>query len=383
MKPSTISLLFLLVPLFSGISFAQPSQPREPAKVIVQPDRPETTEETRRLIDNRPQTPRRVETLDRGLVCVQTPEGVFCSWRLQRTDSSETRFKLFRGDDVVLFDRATNYLDKDGAIDSLYRVEAYRQDEFVDASKTTKVLADPYVEIKTRRPDDWTDERASGNRPMRYQLGNMSTGDLDGDGEYEIVALWESNSKDNAHNGFTAPLRVVAYKLDGTELWNVDCGINIRTGAHYNPFLVFDFDLDGKAEVALKTAPGSKDALGKYVSEASRDEQIKNCDNQADYRNPTGRVLAGPEFLTVFSGATGEALDTVPYWPERGDDLKRIWGDDYGNRVDRFLACVAFLDGERPAAVFARGYYTRTTLAAYRFENNELKLAATFDSDDP
>ncbi len=383
MKKIAIPLLFLTFPFLFNASFAQSPQDRETAKVVVFSERPETIAETKRLVENRPQTNRRVEALDRGLVCVQTPEGVYCSWRLLGTDPDETRFKLYRGDDVVFFDRATNYLDKDGAIDAQYRVEICDGDATVDASKPTKVLVEPYIEIKTRRPDDWTDARAQGGRPLRYQLGNMSTGDLDGDGQYEIIALWESNSRDNAHDGFSAPLHVVAYRLDGTELWDVDCGINIRTGAHYNPFLVFDFDSDGKAEVILKTAPGSKDASGKFVSDASRDEQIRNCDNNADYRNPTGRVLAGPEFLTVFSGLTGEALDTVPYWPERGTNLKKDWGDDYGNRVDRFLACVAFLDGENPSAIFARGYYTRTTLAAYRFENGELTLAATFDSDDP
>jgi len=92
-----------------------------------------------------------------------------------------------------------------------------------------------------------------------------------------------------------------------------------------------------------------------------------------------GYVLAGPEFLTVFDGLTGRALATTDYVPARGD--VNAWGDAYGNRVDRFLACVAYLDGVRPSVVMCRGYYTRTTLVAWDWRDGKLTQRWFFDSD--
>ena len=387
MNKSYVVALSLLSLLYASVGAAQPANQRDRSRnneVVVAPVNQATLETTKKLIDERPREKRRVERLDRGLVCVRAQDGVYCSWRQLGTEPYDVQFRLFRNDQQIVDDdfHSSNFLDRDGSLDSVYRVETYYRGELIDKSKDARVLPNQYVEIRAQRPDDWINDREPNAKPLRYQLGNMSTGDLDGDGAYEIVSLWEANSKDNAHDGFTAPLWVVAHKLDGKELWRFTLGINVRTGAHYNPFLVYDFDGDGKAEIALKTAPGSKDAKGRFVSDVARDESIQNCRNDADYRAPNGKPLAGPEFLTVFSGETGEALDTVFYWPPRGDNLKAVWGDDYGNRVDRFLACVAFLDGVRPYAVFARGYYTRTTLAAYRFENGRLELSKTFDSDD-
>ena len=384
MKSTRLVLLLLLSLSAATAAKIQAQEPGRSDAVTVLPVNEETVAETRRLITERPDVKRRVEYLDRGLVCAAAADGVFCSWRLLGTEPYETKFYLYR-DGVKVSEEpiaATNYLDAQGTADSEYYVEAMAPNGKTSVSAPVRPLAKPYLEIKTERPADWKNDRDPKSRPMRYQLGNMSAADLDGDGAYEIVAIWESNSKDNAHDGFSAPVRLAAYKLTGEKLWELDLGVNIRSGAHYNPFLVYDFDLDGKAEIMIKTAPGSKDAAGKFVSEASRDPEIRAADNNADLRNATGRVLSGPEFLTVFSGATGEALDTARYLPARGDSLKRDWGDDYGNRVDRFLAAVAVLDGERPSGVFARGYYTKTALTAYVFKDGALKVQAAFDSDD-
>jgi rhamnogalacturonan endolyase len=153
-------------------------------------------------------------------------------------------------------------------------------------------------------------------------------------------------------------------------MWRINLGKNIRAGAHYTQFLVYDFDGDGKAEIAMKTADGTKDGKGKVIGNAN-----------ADYRNAQGRILSGPEYLTVFKGDTGAELTTVNYEPARGNVAD--WGDSYGNRVDRFLAGVAYLDGERPSFVMARGYYTRTVLVAYNFRGGKLTKLWTFDSDAP
>ena len=203
-----------------------------------------------------------------------------------------------------------------------------------------------------------------------YQLNDGSAADLDGDGVYELIVKWQpTNAKDNSQKGYTGHTYVDAYKLDGTQLWRIDLGRNIRAGAHYTHFLAYDFDGDGRAEVMMKTADGSIDGRGKAIGDA-----------KADYRNEAGYVLAGPEFLTVFNGLSGAAMATVDYVPGRGDTLAATWGDAYGNRVDRFLAGVAYLDGQRPSAVFSRGYYTRAVLAAWDWRDGQLTQRWVFDS---
>lgn len=114
---------------------------------------------------------------------------------------------------------------------------------------------------------------------------------------------------------------------------------------------MYDYDGDGKAEVAMKTADGTTDGAGKVIGSAS-----------ADYRHSSGYVLSGPEYLTMFNGQTGAAMQTVDYVPARG--TVSSWGDSYGNRVDRFLAATAYVDGQRPSLIEAHGYYTRTVISA-------------------
>ena len=152
-------------------------------------------------------------------------------------------------------------------------------------------------------------------------------------------------------------------------VWRIDLGKNIRAGAHYTQFNVYDFDGDGKAEMICKTADGTKDAKGNYVGDASK-----------DYRSSAGTVLSGPEYITLFDGLTGAALDTQKYTPERGAQGKSTWGDDYGNRSERYTACVAYLDGQHPSAVFGRGYYTRLSVAAWDVVNKKLSQRWLFDT---
>nr|WP_277558521.1 rhamnogalacturonan lyase [Ereboglobus sp. PH5-10] len=207
-----------------------------------------------------------------------------------------------------------------------------------------------------------------------YEACEASAADLDGDGEYEIVLRWKpTNWKDNAHTGYSGNTYLDAYKLDGKFLWRIDLGINIRSGSHYTQFMVYDLDGDGIAEIACKTADGTVDGVGKIIG-----------DPKADYRcnigKPAGKILDGPEYLTIFDGRTGAALATVDYVPARGSVAG--WGDDYGNRVDRFLACVAYLDGQRPSLVMCRGYYARSVLAAWDWRDGKLTQRWVFDSDD-
>jgi hypothetical protein len=201
-----------------------------------------------------------------------------------------------------------------------------------------------------------------------YEANDASVGDLDGDGQLEFVLKWQpTNAKDNSQSGYTGNTIVDGVKLDGSRLWRVDLGRNIRSGAHYTQFQVYDYDGDGRAEVAMKTADGTRDGTGAVIGNSS-----------ADYRNSSGYVLSGPEYLTMFDGRTGKALQSVDYVPARG--TVSSWGDSYGNRVDRFLAGTAYLDGSRPSLIMARGYYTRTVIAAWDWRGGQFTRRWTFDT---
>ncbi|ULL18099.1 rhamnogalacturonan lyase [Paenibacillus sp. H1-7] len=315
---------------------------------------------------------RQMELLDRGLVAVKVEQGVFVSWRLLGNEPDSIAFNLYRNGvkvNAAPITKSTNYADTEGTANSVYSVRAVLNGKEQPASEQVNVWGTNYLSVPLQKPADGTNPDGS---VFTYSANDASAGDLDGDGQYEIVLKWDpSNSKDNSQDGVTGEVFVDAYKLDGTMLWRIALGKNIRAGAHYTQFMVYDLDGDGKSEVAFKTADGTTDGTGAVIG-----------DPQADYRDLTGsrpgRVLSGPEYLTVFEGKTGKALATVDYDPPRGTVTS--WGDNYGNRVDRFLATVAYLDGERPSLVMARGYYTRTVLAAYNWRDGQLSKVWTFDS---
>lgn len=309
--------------------------------------------------------------LDRGLAAVKVDGGVYLSWRLLGTDPFDLGFNVYR--DGVKINSApivssTNYLDPEGAPEANYCITAVIDGVEVEQSETTAVLPQAYIAIPLEPPPGGrTPDRVS----YSYTANDASAADLDGDGQYEIILKWDpTNAKDNAHSGYTGNVYLDAYKLDGTRLWRIDLGHNIRAGAHYTQFMVYDFDGDGKAELAVKTADGTVDGVGNVIG-----------DPTADYRNSSGYVLAGPEYLTMFDGETGAALATIEYIPPRGN--VSAWGDGYGNRVDRFLAGVAYLDGVRPSLLMARGYYTRAVIAAFNWVDKQFVPVWTFDSNDP
>jgi len=333
---------------------------------------------------------RQMEALDRGLVAVKVSNGVFLSWRVLGNEK-ETTFNVYRNGTLiksVSAAEATNFTDTQGAATSKYVVKAVvngiEEDQGSKEVTPWALQSQPYMTIQLNLPPGGTtppsyfDNRNSSSREIipypdgenyTYVPNDCSVADLDGDGEYELIVKWDpTNSKDNSYSGMTGNVYLDAYKLDGTMLWRIDLGRNIRAGAHYTQFLAYDFDGCGKAEVICKTAPGTVDGQGKNV--------IMGSDNpQADYRNKSmdannGYVLSGPEYLTIFNGETGAEINTIAYKPARG--TVSSWGDSYGNRVDRFLACVAYLDGVHPSAVMCRGYYTRATLAAYDFMDGKL-----------
>ncbi|MGP4115260.1 rhamnogalacturonan lyase [Streptomyces sp. 4N509B] len=417
----------------------------------------------------------RLERLDRGLVAVSTDEGVFLSWRLlgdEVTGSSETGltgvdFRVYRdGRRIATVTDSTNYLDAGAEPGAEYRVKAVRRGHVVDVSDPVSPWGEQFYELPLTKPADGV---TPAGEAYTYTANDMSVGDVDGDGAYEYVVKWDpSNSKDVSQVGYTGNTYIDTYELDGTLLHRVDLGVNIRSGAHYTQFLVYDFDGDGRSEMMFKTAPGTRsiryDAAGNVVSEeyvtlprADRARGVSHTDDYrmsaADYydhlvemfrgwskhpeveagnwpatieealgitdREPypyplsqdharsladhfidvyapsrstrnnlrafEGFVLDGPEYLTVFDGATGEELQTARYPVARHDD-GLMWGDyamsriEPGNRVDRFLAGVAYLDGTRPSAILGRGYYTRSTVTAVSWDGRRLRTEWQADS---
>ncbi|SCF01770.1 rhamnogalacturonan lyase family protein [Micromonospora chokoriensis] len=309
-----------------------------------------------------------MENLDRGLISVRSGGGNLVSWRLLGTENSAVSFNLYRGSTRVNaspITGATNYLDSGAAAGSAYTVRAVVGGVEQAASAPALQFGAGYLDVPLQVP-------AGGSTPSgegyTYSANDASVGDLNGDGTYEIVLKWDpSNAKDNSQSGYTGNVYVDAYTLTGTRLWRIDLGRNIRAGAHYTQFQVYDYDGDGRAEVAMKTADGTRSGTGQVIGSSS-----------ADHRNSSGYVLSGPEYLTMFNGQTGAILSTVNYDPPRG--TVSSWGDSYGNRVDRFLAGTAYLDGQRPSLVMARGYYTRAVIAAWDFRNGTLTKRWTFDS---
>ncbi len=414
-----------------------------------------------------------LEYLDRGLVAIATSEGVFLSWRLlghEATGHGESGltgrdFHVYRDSELIAkVSDSTNYLDSGGSPSCSYAVSAVESGREMDRSEEARPWENGYYDLPLQKPADGV---TPAGEAYSYSANDMSIGDVDGDGKYEFFVKWEpSNAKDVSHSGYTGPVYVDCYKLDGTLLYRIDLGVNIRAGAHYTQLLVYDFDGDGKAEVMLKTAPGTRvvkrDPGGRLLSEAyitmppediaagyghaddyrcsaedyyehivqlflgwhAHEEvlaghwpaSLEECfgiaracsyplsradaERLADYffddyapsrskrnnlRAIEGFILKGPEYLSVFRGETGEELETIRYNPGRHDD-GLMWGDyswnriEPGNRVDRFLAGVAYLDGSKPYALFARGYYTRAVVVAYSWDGEQLRETWCADS---
>ncbi|WP_043440766.1 rhamnogalacturonan lyase [Arthrobacter sp. L77] len=419
-----------------------------------------------------------LEHLDRGLVAAATPEGVFLSWRLTATEATGatadgltgTDFTVYRdGEPIATVTDSTNFLDtavttEETAAAARYAVAAVVDGTEVERSADVAPWTQAYTDLPLTRPADGV---TPAGEAYTYSANDMSVGDVDGDGSYEYFVKWyPSNAKDVSQVGYTGNTYIDTYAADGRLLSRIDLGVNIRSGAHYTQFMVSDFDGDGRSEMMLKTAPGTRTttytAGGEVASEsfvtlpeADLDAGVTTADDYrldadayydhvvgmfqgwqdhpevvagnwpatleeafgipqrydyplsdadaralADYfmddyapsrsarnnlRAFEGFVVDGPEYLSVFEGATGAELETIPYEPGRGDD-GLLWGDyamariEPGNRVDRFLAGVAYLDGEHPSAVFARGYYTRATVVAYTWDGERLTQDWNVDS---
>jgi rhamnogalacturonan exolyase len=410
-----------------------------------------------------------LEDLGRGFIGIHTDEGNFLTWRIfKREIEGKSRntlhtpaIKIYKNGSLIAEVKdCGNYLDASGTENDFYEIQVG------DAPKEPLLQSigqNSYIEIPIQKPGD-------GTTPIgdvyTYSANDMSVGDADGDGEYEFYLKWDpSNSHDVSHSGYTGNCYIDCYKLSGQLLWRLDLGPNIRAGAHYTQFMVMDFDGDGKAEMSVKTAPGSNitryDADGRIISREfitlpQRDiemginhesnfvcskqdyldhlvqifktwqehpmvasgqwpktlEECFGLDVQYTYplqdedakslvdyfvdvyapmrstnnklRDIEGFIYEGPEYLTMFSG-DGQEIETIDFpFPRQDDGL--MWGDyampriEPCNRVDRFLSGVAYLDGVHPHLVICRGYYTRTTITAYLFQEGKHQEVFRVDS---
>ena len=327
---------------------------------------------------------RNMENLDRGVVAVMTDNGVFLSWRRLATEGADTNFEVYRNKEKITEGAITNFVDTAGTINDYYTVVCNGS-----MSDSVAVLDNNYIEIPLHDTPDYEGAAVTSRDGVTYGYympGDSTYGDLDGDGEYEIVMLWNpSDAKDAATGGTTGKVYMDAYKLDGTFMWRIDMGWNIRAGAHDTQLCVADFDNDGRSEVMVRTADGTIDGQGKMIGDASRGETY-----EASWAALNGgKNLQGPLYVTCFDGKTGVALDTIDYFPNNSVgsmDVSLSFGDDFGNRSERYNATIAYLDGKTPSAVFARGYYMgkngnqRMGAAAYDFKDGKLSMRWTFDT---
>ncbi|WP_100407798.1 rhamnogalacturonan lyase [Bacillus solitudinis] len=326
-----------------------------------------------------PESERQTEWLDRGVIALNSEEGIFISWRLLADEyNQDVKFNIYRGEEKLNAEplAVTNFVDVEGEPGATYSVETLVNGKSTEKNEVEAVGTD-YLSIPMQKPEGGT--TATGD--YTYNVNDSSVGDLDGDGEYEVIVKWyPSNSIDSSQQGMTGPTIFDAYKMDGTLLWRINMGHNLTSGAHYHQFVVADFDGNGKSEFLIKTA----DATTSYgttdgVFDSSKVlSVIGNAEDDGKWVNDQGHVYGGPEYISVFDGETGEVIDTTDYAFPLGDVSS--WGDTWHNRSDRFLSGLAYLDGVKPSAIYGRGYYERTSFVAYSLVNGELVEEWTFDS---
>ena len=315
--------------------------------------------------------------LKRGLMALYQNSGNLVSWRARKSDTRNYKFLLFRGTSAASQNTKvnsgrpimgkTNFLDSGGKAGNYYRLQVVDGDgQVVETEVSGPAWSNQtkYITLEGGAPTDPTSAKAT------YTPNDASYCDMDGDGEYEIILKWApSNEKDAASSGTTSPAFYSCYKLDGTRLWMLHTGNSMFNSAHTTPFVAWDLDGDGYGEFMVKTGPGAIDGEGNYVV-------MDGDDPTKSWKGGNGKQTSGPEYITVFDGTTGAELKTIKYHTAYADESTSFWGDSKQNRSERYLAAIAWLDGEdaNPSAIFARGYYNGCKIGAYDWDGKDLTL---------
>ncbi len=371
------------ITMLSGSLTAFASAPGDSVKLG---DYSESAAETQKLIDARPDVQRMAEALDRGVVAVRNGSDVLVSWRWLGTESSDVKYNVYRNGEKLNAEplNATNFMDNTAKEGDKYSVTAVTNGVEGEKSKETEILEKGYLEVPIQLPQDSKiapDGENMVEMNLPFEPCDATVADLDGDKEYEIVLKWDPSwVRDASKTGYTGDCIIDAYEMDGTLMWRINLGKNIRSGPHDTQFMVYDFDNDGKAEMACRTADGTVAGDGEVIGDATKDWAALN----------DGKNLQGPLYLTVFNGTDGTIMDTVDYEPQTfGKDYDQTdWGDGYGNRSERYLGGIACVDGVHTSFQMARGYYSgnegplggRTVIASYHVENKKIVKDWVFDT---
>ena len=342
------------------------------------------------------------------------------SWRLLKTDPSNVAFDIYKSVDgeteVKLneepISNTTSWVDADIDVSktNVYRVTLANQAETLcDYTFTSEMAEKFYHEIRLNMnvPD----------ASITYSPDDIQLGDLDGDGELEIVVKREPYDGANMGVWFNGTTLLEAYKMDGTFLWRIDLGINIRSGSHYTSYVLYDFDGDGLCEIAFRSSEGTKFADGKIITDANgkvNDYRNRQTDGKGwysgaaiarDQNDPStattcGLIMEGPEYISICRGYDGREITRLDNIPRGGEGSKvsrakywsEYWGDDFGNRMDRFFIGVAYLDGipdettgvrvANPSLIISRGIYKNWQVWALDLKGNELVPRWKFDTAD-
>ncbi|MFB6340616.1 T9SS type A sorting domain-containing protein [Saccharicrinis sp. FJH62] len=307
---------------------------------------------------------RQMENLKHGLVAVKTNSGVFLSWRVLANEMKDVAYNLYKDGSLLNTEPISdisNYLDASGTTSSVYQVRPVIKGVEKNTNESASVWATNYKDIPVRK--------INGGYGT-YELNDASVGDLDGDGEYEIIVKRLALNMDISSTDYHY---LEAYKMDGTFMWAVNMGPNIYNAVEFN-FLVWDLDGDGKAEVALRTSEGFIDGVGNQMGDV-------DGDGKTNYRysiSSVGYRMEGPDYLSVLDGMTGEELARAEYI-HRGPITD--WGkDDGGHRSTKCMFTVAYQDGKTPSIVISRGIYERIAMASWKYSNGSLTQNWYFDS---
>lgn len=337
---------------------------------------------------------RSMENLDRGVYAVKSDDGVFISWRILATEYGEDiSFDVYRNGIKInsspITDR-TNFTDAKGKAGDVY-VVAKIQNGLQYNSEAVAALENNYMSIPLQKPEP---QPTKNGDLSSYTINDTGVGDVDGDGQYEIIVKWYP---DNAFDSGKAvapssPTIFDIYEMDGTPLWRLNMGLEMPSGAHFNQFMLYDMDEDGKAELFIKTSDGTiaykPNKAGKFdMTDESTIVSYVGDKSVVPGTNINANGHASPdsnEYVTVFNGQTGEIIDSIDYINVTGnyDD----WGKagDGGNRSARYNIAIGYLPKEAgstetiPAVFFNRGYYAKTTIAAYTLRNGKLQLEWSF-----